>query len=66
MGPLGSLIFSLGVFLALVGVVLVSKSPFMKEVLEQSEYLQRHRRTLGVALALAGLALLLIGIASGA
>ncbi len=66
MGPLGSFLFSLGVFLALIGVVLASNSPFMKEIFEQSEFLQQHRRALGTALALAGLALLVIGIGSGA
>ncbi len=66
MGPLGSILFPLGFFLVLVGVVLISRSPFMKEILEQSEFLQKHRKSMGAILALVGIALMVAVIASGA
>ena len=66
MGPLGSLFVPLGVFLVLVGAVLVSRSPFMKEIWEQSDFLQRHRKSMGTVFMVVGVVLIAVEIVSGA
>jgi drug/metabolite transporter (DMT)-like permease len=62
MSAIGQLFFPIGVFLALVGVVLVTNSPFMKEILDQVEFLQRNRRVLGAVLAILGLICMALSI----
>lgn len=58
MGLLGIVFFPIGVFLAIVGVVLVTDAPFMKEILDQVEFLQKNRRLAGTAMALLGFLLM--------
>jgi hypothetical protein len=55
MSALGQLLFPIGVFLTLLGVVIVTNSPYMKEIIDQVEFLQKNRRLLGTALAILGL-----------
>jgi drug/metabolite transporter (DMT)-like permease len=62
MSAIGQLFFPIGVFLALVGVVLVTNSPFMKEILDQVEFLQRNRRVFGAVLAILGLICMALSI----
>jgi hypothetical protein len=58
MSLLGIVFFPIGVFLAFVGVVLVLDSPFMKETLDQVEFLQKNRRLAGTVMAILGLVLM--------
>jgi len=58
MGVLVSFLLPVGFFLALIGVVLVTNSPFMKEMLDQVEFLQKNRRLVGSAMAILGLVLM--------
>ncbi len=60
MGVLGSFLLPVGFFLALIGVVLVTNSPFMKEILDQVEFLQKNRRLVGTAMAILGLVLMVL------
>jgi hypothetical protein len=60
MGVLGSFLLPVGFFLALIGFVLVTNSPFMKEVLDQVEFLQKNRRLVGTAMAILGLVLMVL------
>jgi len=50
--------FPVGFFLALVGVVLATNSPFMKDIFDQVEFLKKNRRLVGTAIALFGLLLM--------
>jgi len=58
MSLLGIVFFPIGVVLAFVGVVLVLDSPFMKEILDQVEFLQKNRRLAGTVMAIIGLVLM--------
>jgi len=62
MGMLGSILLPVGFFIALVGVILATKSPYMKEMLDQVEFLQKNRRLLGVAMAIIGLVIMALSI----
>jgi drug/metabolite transporter (DMT)-like permease len=62
MSALGQLFFPVGVFLALVGVVLLTNSPFMKEILDQVEFLQKNHRLPGAVLAILGLICMALSI----
>ncbi len=62
MGMLGSILLPVGFFIALVGVILATKSPYMKEMLDQVEFLQKNRRLLGVAMAITGLVIMALSI----
>jgi hypothetical protein len=62
MGVLGSILLPVGFFIALVGVILATNSPYMKEMLDQVEFLQKNRRLLGVAMAIVGLVLMALSI----
>jgi len=50
--------FPVGFFLTLVGVVLATNSPFMKDIFDQVEFLKKNRRLVGTAIALFGLLLM--------
>ncbi len=58
MGLLGIVFFPVGFFLAIVGVVLVTDSPFMKDILDQVEFLKKNRRLAGTAIAIFGFLLM--------
>jgi hypothetical protein len=62
MGVLGIVLFPVGVFLALAGVVLVTDSPFMKEMLDQVEFLQKNRRLAGAAMVILGFVLMALSL----
>jgi hypothetical protein len=62
MGVLGIALFPVGVFLALAGVVLVTDSPFMKEMLDQVEFLQKNRRLAGAAMVILGFVLMALSL----
>jgi hypothetical protein len=62
MGMLGQILVPVGFFIALLGVILATNSPYMKEMLEQVEFLQKNRRLLGVAMAIIGLILMALSI----
>lgn len=64
MGMLGQILLPVGFFIALLGVILATKSPYMKEMLEQVEFLQKKRRLLGVAMVIIGLVLMALSIGS--
>ena len=57
MGMLGMVIFPIGVFFVLVGVVIFVDAPFMKEMLDSIEHIQKNRRLIGAILAILGLLL---------
>jgi|APIni6443716594_1056825.scaffolds.fasta_scaffold870671_2 hypothetical protein len=58
MSAFGQFLLPIGFFLALIGVVLATNSPFMREMLGQVEFLQKNRRVVGTVLAVIGLALM--------
>lgn len=60
MSPLGQFLLPVGSFIALIGIVLATNSPFMREIIGQVEFLQRNRRIVGAALVIIGLALMLL------
>ncbi|MCX6648282.1 MAG: hypothetical protein NTV61_02685 [Candidatus Bathyarchaeota archaeon] len=62
MSELGSVFFPVGVFIALAGVVLVTNSPFMKEILDPVEFLQKNRRLVGGAMVVLGFALMALSL----
>lgn len=62
MSELGTILFPVGGVLILVGIVLVTNSPFMKEILDQGEYLQKHRRFVGGVLVILGLLVITLTI----
>jgi hypothetical protein len=62
MGVLGIVLFPVGVFLALAGVVLVTDSPFMKEMLDQVEFLQKNRRLAGATMVILGFVLMALSL----
>jgi drug/metabolite transporter (DMT)-like permease len=64
MSALGQLLFPIGVFITLVGVVLVTNSPFMKEILNQVEILQKNKRLLGAVLAILGIMCMALSISA--
>ena len=59
---MGTILFPVGGVLILVGIVLVTNSPFMKEILDQTEYLQKHRRLVGGVLVILGLLVIALNI----
>lgn len=60
MSPLGQFLLPVGSFIALIGIVLFTNSPFMREILGQVESLQKNRRVIGAVLVIIGLALMLL------
>lgn len=64
MSALGQLLFPIGVFLTLVGIVLVTNSPFMKDILNQVEFLQKNKRLLGAVLAILGIMCMALSISA--
>jgi drug/metabolite transporter (DMT)-like permease len=64
MSALGQLLFPIGVFLTLIGIVLVTNSPFMKEILNQVEFLQKNKRLLGAVLAILGIMCMALSISA--
>jgi cytochrome c biogenesis protein CcdA len=61
MGALSLVTYPIGVFLVLVGVVIAVDAPFMKEILDEVEFLKKNRRLVGTVTALVGLVLLALG-----
>jgi cytochrome c biogenesis protein CcdA len=61
MGALSLVTYPIGVFLVLVGVIIAVDAPFMKEILDEVEFLKKNRRLVGTVTALVGLALLALG-----
>jgi len=49
--------FPIGIFFVLVGVVIFVDAPFMKEMLDSIEQIQKNRRLIGAILAILGLLL---------
>ena len=64
MSSLSSFLLPVGFFVAVIGAFLVSKSPILREELEQSEFLRAHRRAVGAALVVLGLAVMWLSIAT--
>ena len=62
MGSLGVVTYPIGVFLVLVGVVLAVDAPFMKEMLDEVEFLKKNRRLVGTVTALVGIIILALGV----
>jgi hypothetical protein len=54
MGVLGIVLFPIGFFFVLAGVIIAVDAPFMKEILDEVEFLNRNRRIIGAAIALIG------------
>ncbi len=61
MGALSLVTYPIGVFLVLVGVIIAVDAPFMKEILDEVEFLKKNRRLVGTLTALVGLVLLALG-----
>ncbi|MDP2900886.1 MAG: hypothetical protein Q8O47_07955 [Candidatus Bathyarchaeota archaeon] len=61
MGALSLVTYPIGVFLVLVGVIIAVDAPFMKEILDEVEFLKKNRRLVGTVTALVGLVLLALG-----
>jgi hypothetical protein len=53
---LGIVTSPIGIFFVLVGVFI--DAPFMKEILDEIEYLRKNRRIMGMAIALFGFVLI--------
>lgn len=60
MGVQGIVLFPIGVFFVLVGVIIAVDAPFMKEILDEVEFLNKNRRIIGTAIALIGFVLILL------
>jgi len=61
MGALGIVLFPIGTFFVLIGVIIAVDAPFMKEMLDEVEFLNRNRRIIGTAIALIGFVLIFLG-----
>ena len=61
MGALSIVLFPIGTFLVLTGVIIAVDAPFMKEMLDEVEYLNKNRRIIGTAIALIGFVLIFLG-----
>lgn len=62
MGSLGQFLLPIGFFLALIGIVLATNSPFMREALEQVEFIKKNKRVLGIVLAFLGIVLMWLSV----
>ena len=60
MGVLGIVTFPIGVFLVLIGVIIAVDAPFMKEVLDEVEFLKKNRRIMGTIIAILGFILMVL------
>ena len=60
MGVLGIVLFPIGIFFVLAGVIIAVDAPFMKEILDEVEFLSKNRRILGTAFALIGFVLIIL------
>ena len=60
MGVLGIVTFPIGVFLVLIGVIIAVDAPFMKEVLDEVEFLKKNRRIVGTIIAILGFILMVL------
>ncbi|OGD55083.1 hypothetical protein A3K78_07900 [Candidatus Bathyarchaeota archaeon RBG_13_52_12] len=60
MGVQGIVLFPIGIFFVLVGVIIAVDAPFMKEILDEVEFLKKSRRIIGTAIALIGFVLILL------
>jgi hypothetical protein len=61
MGALSIVLFPIGTFFVLTGVTIAVDAPFMKEMLDEVEFLNRNRRIIGTAIALIGFVLIFLG-----
>jgi len=61
MGALSIVLFPIGIFFVLTGVIIAVDAPFMKEMLDEVEFLNRNRRIIGTAIALIGFVLIFLG-----
>jgi len=61
MGALSIVLFPIGTFLVLTGVIIAVDAPFMKEMLDEVEFLNKNRRIIGTAIALIGFVLIFLG-----
>ena len=61
MGALSIALSPIGIFFVLIGVVIAVDAPFMKEILDEVEFLNRNRRIIGTAIALIGFVLIFLG-----
>jgi uncharacterized membrane protein len=61
MGALSIVFFPIGTFLILTGVIIAVDAPFMKEMLDEVEFLNKNRRIIGTAIALIGFVLIFLG-----
>jgi hypothetical protein len=57
-GLLSIVFFPIGAFLVITGIVLVTDTPFMKEMLDQVEFLKKNRRLAGTAMVILGFLLM--------
>ena len=62
MSAVGSFLLPVGFFIAVIGVILATNSPFMRESLEQIEFLRKNRRVVGIVLAIIGLAVMWLSV----
>jgi hypothetical protein len=60
MGILGIVLFPIGIFLVLAGVIIAVDAPFMKEILDEVEFLNKNRRIIGAAITLIGFILVFL------
>ena len=49
---------SIGIFFVLTGVIIAVDVPFMKEILDEVDFLNKNRRIIGTAIALIGFVLI--------
>ena len=61
MGALSIVLFPMGFFFVLIGVIIAVDAPFMKEILDGVEFLNKNRRIIGTAIALIGFVLIFLG-----
>ncbi len=64
MSELATFVLPVGFFIAVIGAFLATNSPFVKEALEQAEWLNAHRRIVGGAMVVVGLAIMWLSIAA--
>ncbi len=64
MSELATFVLPVGFFIAVIGAFLAKNSPFVKEALEQTEWLNTHRRIVGGAMVVVGIAIMWLSIAA--
>ncbi len=64
MSELATFVLPVGFFIAVIGAFLATNSPFIREALQEMAWLNAHRRAVGGAMVVVGLAIMWLSIAA--